>query len=154
MNIKNAGTYRALEDITMHGERESSTLLKGTMFTISQIDEEMGVVLGPTLPGWQPADMPVEPYSEEKEDADAIRRGEEYFAGTGKAFSQSQLDQYTGMSDIEGINRERLIEFFKAWEKETEHLLPQTEFKPGDAEKCADYFCDYFIKPTTIDGKE
>lgn len=153
MIIKNAGTYRLLEPLTMRGQNSVGTMPKGTLLTVSQVDVEKKQVIGPAFPDWMFWNLPVEPYTEEMEDADAIQRGKEYFGGTRKAYSQDQVEQYIGMSDIQGINRESLIEFFKAWEKETEHLLPQTEFKPGDAEKCADYFVEYFIKPTTIDGK-
>ena len=60
MKIEQAGIYRTLEPIKMHGPNSNGTIGKGLLLTISQVDIELGVVLGPALPGWQPADMPVE----------------------------------------------------------------------------------------------
>ena len=153
MIIDQAGTYRLLEDLTLRGETNTpATFKSGMLLTISHIDLVKKQVLGPAIPGWQFWELPVEPYTEEMEIADSIKRGEEYFAGTGKAYSQEQLDQLLGMSDIEGINREKLVKFFDHWK--TQFFTKDQDTYPREwAKEAADFFIEFFIKPTTIDGK-
>lgn len=99
MIIKQAGTYRLLENFTMRGPDSIGTSQKGTLLTVSQIDEQFNKVIGPAFPDWHHWDLPVEPYTKEMEEADSVRRSDEYFEGVREVDSQEELDEMLGMTE-------------------------------------------------------
>lgn len=58
--MKEAGTYRVLEPLTMRGSESITTFQPGMLLTVSQVDVKWKKVIGPAFPDWQHWDMPVE----------------------------------------------------------------------------------------------
>jgi hypothetical protein len=67
MEVRKKGKYKLLKDITNRGQIKISTIPKGTILDITQIDVRSRKVISSIFYDWMGWDLPVEPVVQDKQ---------------------------------------------------------------------------------------